>query len=72
MNDAIPTEAPALLDVNAIAALLNCSARHVRRLSEAGRAPAPVRVGSLVRWRRAEVEQWIAGGCRRVRGGGAL
>jgi excisionase family DNA binding protein len=72
MNDATPTEAPALLDVKAFAALLNCSARHVRRLSEAGRVPAPVRVGALVRWRRAEVEERIARGCRPVWGGGEL
>ena len=58
-----------LLDVRAVAALLGCSARHVYRLADAGRMPSPVRIGALVRWRRAEVQEWIDGGCRPVRRG---
>jgi len=42
---------PLLLDVRGVAALLGCSARQVFRLSDAGRLPAPVRVGRLIRWR---------------------
>jgi excisionase family DNA binding protein len=66
-----PADAPAaaLVDVRAVAALLDCSARHVYRLSDAGRMPPPVRLGSLVRWRRADVEDWIADGCRPCRTG---
>lgn len=56
-----------LLDVRAVAALLGgCSTRHVYRLADAGRMPRPVRLGSLVRWRRAEVLDWIAAGCPTV------
>jgi excisionase family DNA binding protein len=64
-----PADAPAaqLLDVRAVAALLDCSARHIYRLADAGRMPAPVRLGSLVRWRRAELLDWIADGCPPVR-----
>jgi excisionase family DNA binding protein len=58
-----------LLDVRAVAALLDCSPRHVYRLADAGRMPSPVRIGALVRWRRAEVQEWIDGGCRPVRRG---
>jgi excisionase family DNA binding protein len=59
-----PAEAPAaLLDVRAVARLLDCSARHVYRLADAGRMPAPVQIGRLVRWQRAAVESWIAAGC---------
>lgn len=29
------------------------------------RAPAPVRFGGVVRWRRSEVLAWIAAGCPR-------
>jgi excisionase family DNA binding protein len=62
-----PATLPALLDVRAVAKLLGCSERHVYRLSDAGRMPAPRRLGALVRWSRQEIEQWIAGGCRPVR-----
>ena len=61
-------EAPAaLLDVRAVGALLGCSSRHVYRLSDGGRMPAPVRLGALVRWRRQDLDAWLAGGCRPIR-----
>ena len=44
-----------LLDVRAVAGLLDCSARHVYRLSDSGKMPRPVKLGQLVRWRRAEL-----------------
>ena len=56
-----------LLDVRAVAQLLGCSSRHVYRLADAGRMPSPVKLGSLVRWNRAALEQWITDGCRSVR-----
>lgn len=62
-----PAATPALLDVGQVADLLNCSKRHVVRLADAGRLPRPMRLGGLVRWRRAEVVDWIAGGCEPVR-----
>jgi excisionase family DNA binding protein len=61
-----PVEA-ALLDVRAVAALLGCSTRHVYRQADAGRMPSPVHVGALVRWRRVEIENWIAAGCPATR-----
>ncbi len=60
----------ALLDVGAVAAMLLCSVRHVYRLSDEGRMPQPVKLGSLVRWPRRAVEQWIAEGCPSCRKGG--
>jgi excisionase family DNA binding protein len=59
---------PALLDVGAVARLLNCSPRHVYRLADGGRMPAAVRIGALVRWSRQSVLDWIAEGCRPARG----
>src|SRR5262249_5650394 len=61
----------ALLDVRAVAELLDCSTRHVYRLADAGLMPGPVRIGALVRWRRQELMDWIAKGCVpcRTRGG---
>lgn len=60
-----------LLDVRAVAHLLNCSSRHVYRLSDAGKMPSPRHIGALVRWSRTEIMNWIADGCpavRRVKG----
>jgi len=37
------------------------------RYVSGGRAPAPVRLGGAVRWRRSELAEWIASGCPRVR-----
>jgi excisionase family DNA binding protein len=56
-----------LFDVESVAAMLNCSPRHVYRLSDAGRMPAPVKLGSLVRWSAAAIREWIEGGCKPVR-----
>ena len=37
------------------------------RYVSSGRAPAPVRLGGAVRWRRSELAEWIAAGCPRCR-----
>ena len=66
-----PAVSPELLDVKAVAVLLGgCSARHVYRLADAGRMPPSLKLGSLVRWRRAELEAWIASGCPSQQPGG--
>jgi excisionase family DNA binding protein len=65
-------ESAKLLDVHAVSELLGCSARHVYRLSDAGRMPASIKLGALVRWSRAAVESWIDQGCpagRNLKGG---
>lgn len=56
-----------LLNVQAVAALLGCSQRHVYRLSDAGRMPAPVKLGALVRWSAGAIKEWIDAGCPSVR-----
>jgi len=61
------TAEQALLDVRAIAKVFGCSARHVTRLAESGRMPAPLRLGVLVRWDRNAIQQWIADGCPPIR-----
>jgi predicted DNA-binding transcriptional regulator AlpA len=57
---------PAVLDKRTFAALLNCSTRHLDRLVSNGRAPRPVKLGSLLRWPRAAIERWILEGCPAV------
>jgi len=61
--------ASALMTINEVARLLNCSTRTVYRLNDAGRMPRPVRLGSLLRWNRQEIERWIADGCPAMQGG---
>ena len=54
---------PPMLTVDGVAKMLACSPRSIYRLADAGRIPPPVRIGGLVRWPRAALEQWIAEGC---------
>jgi excisionase family DNA binding protein len=54
---------PFLIDKKTVAKLLGCSTRHVDRMADDGRMPPPVHIGHLVRWRRTEIESWIANGC---------
>lgn len=56
-------------DVKAVAEKLDCSPRHVYRLADAGRMPAPLRLASLVRWDLEEIDRWIADGCPSTRKG---
>lgn len=59
-----------LLDVRTVAAMLDCSPRHVYRLADSGRMPGPVRIGCLVRWPRRSIREWIEGGCQPIRRAG--
>lgn len=65
-QDNAPAES-ALLDVEQVATLLRCSTRHIYRLCDRGQMPRPLKLGSLVRWNRAAIDGWIAGGCEPVR-----
>lgn len=53
----------AMMSVNDVAREVGCSTRHVRRLADSGKMPAPTRLGSLIRWPRQAIEAWIAEGC---------
>lgn len=58
----------ALLTVNDVAGMLSCSTRTIYRLTDSGRMPRPVRLNSLLRWRRESIEIWISQGCPRREG----
>jgi excisionase family DNA binding protein len=66
-RDPVDRTRAALLDVDALAAMVGVSTRTVRRLVDAGKFPQPVRLGGCVRWSRVVVEAWIAAGCPNCR-----
>ena len=62
MKDA--TAQPELLTVDDFAALLQVSTRQIYLMEGDGRlGPVRVQIGRAVRFRRREVEDWIAAGC---------
>jgi len=52
-----------LIDGYQLASLLRCSTRHVHRLARSRRMPSPLRLGTALRWRRIDIDQWINQGC---------
>ena len=50
-----------LLTAADLCSLLKLDARTLRVLRHEGRVPEPIKLGRSLRWRRAEVEAWIAG-----------
>lgn len=56
-----------LLDVERVAEMLAVSTRTVRRMADSGQMPRPLKVASLIRWRRSDIEQWLADGCPNCR-----
>ncbi len=59
---------PVLLGVESVRQVYcgGASARHVYRMAEEGLMPWGVKLGALRRWRRDELDAWIAGGCKPV------
>jgi len=55
--------ARALITAEELAARLSLSKRTIYRLLSAGAMIKPIRLRGIVRWRVAEVEEWIAAGC---------
>ena len=60
---AAAAEPALLLPARQAAALCGVSPATWWRWEAAGKIPAAVRIGSTVRWRRAELEAWTAAGC---------
>ena len=50
-----------LLTAADLCSMLKLDARTLRVLRHEGRVPEPIKLGRSLRWRRAEVEAWIAG-----------
>jgi predicted DNA-binding transcriptional regulator AlpA len=43
-----------------LAAMLKLSPRKIRAMKSAGQLPPPIRFGRAVRWRRADIDVWLA------------
>ena len=56
-------EAPLLIQDATAASMAGISRATWHRLRAAGKLPPSVQLGRAVRWRRAEIEAWIAVGC---------
>jgi prophage regulatory protein len=56
-----------LLTASESAEMAGVAKRSWWRYVSSGKAPAPVRLGGAVRWRRSELANWIQAGCPRVR-----
>jgi predicted DNA-binding transcriptional regulator AlpA len=54
---------PLLIDRPTLAALLGRSVPSIDRDAASGRLPPSIRIGGHKKWRRAEIEEWVAAGC---------
>lgn len=61
-NDVAVVE-PVLVDADAAAAMCSMHRATWYKKTASGQTPKPVRIGGVVRWRKAEIEEWIAAGC---------
>ena len=61
----LPPVPSVLIDAAELARMLSVSKQTVVRMTESGRLPEPLRLSAkTIRWRRADIEAWIAGGCQ--------
>lgn len=51
-----------LLTTKALGQMLSLSKRQIFRLNSCGKIPAPIRIGSAVRWSTQEISRWLAAG----------
>ena len=58
-----PQTAAKLLTVLEVAEICGIAPETVRRMTDRGAIPAPVRLGRAVRYRLSDLESWIQSGC---------
>lgn len=56
-----------LLNVDQVAELLQCTTMSIYRFSKNGTMPPPTKIGKLSRWKKSELDEWIAKGCPKVK-----
>jgi len=59
----IPENTGLMIDTKTFARLLSISSRHLIRLQSMKAVPEPVHLGRRIRWRLAEVLEWIEADC---------
>jgi predicted DNA-binding transcriptional regulator AlpA len=57
---------PFLLKLDQVSRLVAISTRQIQRLMCLGQFPEEVRIGGSVRWRRCDIQQWVADGCPKL------
>lgn len=60
LNDRLPR----LLTADDLAQILSLSIRKIRKMDAAGELPPRINVGSRVRWRETDINEFIRVGCR--------
>lgn len=65
-----PSTPHRLIDAREAGRMLGCSWRTVYRLADAGKIPFGLKLGALRRWDQAELNSFIAGGCKPLRQAG--
>ena len=70
MSPTIPSESelsnadiPPLMTVFEVAKVLRISTRSIWRLVTSSKLVEPIRIGGSIRWRRADLQDWISRGC---------
>lgn len=58
----MPTDQGLLIDLRAVAKLLNISERTVWGMADEGRMPKPIKIGRIARWRQEEIQAWVRAG----------
>jgi predicted DNA-binding transcriptional regulator AlpA len=59
----VPEDCGLLIDTHQVAKLLDVSERTIFALEVEKNMPAAVRLGRMVRWRLAEILEWVDAGC---------
>lgn len=69
LEKSIQPETRRLGDAKAVGRVLDVSWRTVYRLADAGKIPKGVKLNALRRWDLAEIQAFIASGCKPLNGG---
>lgn len=66
-NQTDPKASDRLINIRTVCEMLACSQRTIYRLVDAGAIPRPLKIGGMLRWRAAEIDEWLAAGCEPAR-----
>jgi len=59
LNDSAETQGVLLLNVEQVALSLGMCTRTIWRLHDQGKLPKAVRIGRAVRWKKADIVEWV-------------